>query len=409
LGYPMKNRFMLVLAILISVFIISAQEIQHDAIAINIEVPVRVYMGVNFVDNLTIDDFEVYEEGNLQIVEAVYLIKKTSIERKDSPEPDQQRSIPETSRNFVLMFEINDYLQEVDEAIDHFFENVILPEDTLLVTTPLKQYNLKSEVLKNMPAEDVAQLVKERIKNDVRMGRAPYHSLVRQIRALLLGELEGADFSLVERLPRVYDLYNQWKKERYIEEENLISFADYLKETNKQKHVFVFYQKEVLPSLSPKAMMMLEYSSQSNPYVLAMAQELFSFYKVDIPWDLNRVKEAFSDSSITSHFLYITKTQPYEMDVTSRQSTLSGGVIMDEKQTEISIIFKEMAQTTGGLIDSSSNAASAFKKAVDASENYYLLYYSPKSYQADGKFKKIDVKVKGKNFRITHRAGYIAD
>jgi len=405
----MKNRFMLVLAILISVFIISAQEIQHDAIAINIEVPVRVYMGVNFVDNLTIDDFEVYEEGNLQIVEAVYLIKKTSIERKDSPEPDQQRSIPETSRNFVLMFEINDYLQEVDEAIDHFFENVILPEDTLLVTTPLKQYNLKSEVLKNMPAEDVAQLVKERIKNDVRMGRAPYHSLVRQIRALLLGELEGADFSLVERLPRVYDLYNQWKKERYIEEENLISFADYLKETNKQKHVFVFYQKEVLPSLSPKAMMMLEYSSQSNPYVLAMAQELFSFYKVDIPWDLNRVKEAFSDSSITSHFLYITKTQPYEMDVTSRQSTLSGGVIMDEKQTEISIIFKEMAQTTGGLIDSSSNAASAFKKAVDASENYYLLYYSPKSYQADGKFKKIDVKVKGKNFRITHRAGYIAD
>jgi hypothetical protein len=48
-------------------------------------------------------------------------------------------------------------------------------------------------------------------------------------------------------------------------------------------------------------------------------------------------------------------------------------------------------------------------KAVQDSENYYLLYYSPKNYTADGKFKKITVKVKGQNYRITHRSGYIAD
>jgi len=28
---------------------------------------------------------------------------------------------------------------------------------------------------------------------------------------------------------------------------------------------------------------------------------------------------------------------------------------------------------------------------------------------ADGKFKKIEVKVKGKKYKVTHRAGYIAD
>ena len=43
-----------------------AQEIQHDAIAINIEVPVRVFKGKTFIDNLSIDDFEIYEEGVLQ-------------------------------------------------------------------------------------------------------------------------------------------------------------------------------------------------------------------------------------------------------------------------------------------------------------------------------------------------------
>ena len=68
-----------------------------------------------------------------------------------------------------------------------------------------------------------------------------------------------------------------------------------------------------------------------------------------------------------------------------------------------------MAQTTGGLTESSANIAFALEKAAIASENYYLLYYSPKNYSADGKFREIKVKVKGLNCRVMHRAGYIAD
>jgi hypothetical protein len=403
------RRFLFVAAAFVVGLAVFAQELQHEAISVNIEVPVRVYKGTTFVDSLTIEDFEVYEEGVLQKIEAVYLIKKTDIEREEIPGEEQQRSVPETSRNLVLMFEINDYLPEVDDAIGYFFESVIAPGDTLIVSTPEQQYNLKSEALQNMPMADIERLVKERVQNDVRVGRAHYHNLVRQIRSILLEELEGADFTLEERLPRIYDLYNEWKSLRYVEEENLVKFANYLKETDKQKHVFVFYQKEVLPAFSPKKMTELEYDAQETPYLLAMAHELFSFDRINISLDINRVKEAFSDSSITSHFLYITKNQPYEMDVTSRQGTLAGGVVMDEVQTEVSVIFKEMAQATGGLVESSLNAASAFKKAVDASENYYLLFYSPKSYAADGKFKNIRVRVKSGNYRVTFRAGYISD
>lgn len=73
-----------------------SQEIQHDAIAINIEVPVRVYKGRTFIDDLTIADFEIYEDGILQKTEAVYLIKKTNIERGKSRSrkaKDQTRNI----------------------------------------------------------------------------------------------------------------------------------------------------------------------------------------------------------------------------------------------------------------------------------------------------------------------------
>lgn len=47
--------------------------------------------------------------------------------------------------------------------------------------------------------------------------------------------------------------------------------------------------------------------------------------------------------------------------------------------------------------------------AALASENYYLLYYTPMNYKSDGKFKKIKVRIKGKKYKVTHRAGYIAD
>jgi hypothetical protein len=49
------------------------------------------------------------------------------------------------------------------------------------------------------------------------------------------------------------------------------------------------------------------------------------------------------------------------------------------------------------------------KSASKASENYYLLYYTPKNYRSDGKFKKIKVRVKGGGYRVNHRAGYLAD
>jgi hypothetical protein len=51
----------------------------------------------------------------------------------------------------------------------------------------------------------------------------------------------------------------------------------------------------------------------------------------------------------------------------------------------------------------------SFRKAAAAVENYYLIYYSPKNYIQDGKFRKIEVKVKNRKYRVTHRAGYFTE
>ena len=51
----MKKQTIL-LTILVLGLTLFAQEIQEEAVAINIEVPTRVFKGKTFIDNLTIED-----------------------------------------------------------------------------------------------------------------------------------------------------------------------------------------------------------------------------------------------------------------------------------------------------------------------------------------------------------------
>jgi hypothetical protein len=129
-----------------------------------------------------------------------------------------------------------------------------------------------------------------------------------------------------------------------------------------------------------------------------MFHDLFSTYREGVSIDTDKIKKAFSDSSILIHFLYITK--PVEQ---------KEGIFFKEKSEDIFKAFSGIARSTGGLTVSSANAEASFKRAVTASESYYLLYYRPTAYKRDGKFKNIKVKVKNGSYKITHRSGYIAD
>ncbi len=385
----MKKHTVL-LAILVFGLTLFAQEIQHEAVAVNIEVPVRVFKGRTFIDNLTIDDFEIYEDGILQTVEAVYLIRKTEIIRKEIKreeiKSDVEKKIeytPDPSRTFVLMFEIIEYLPKIGDVLDYFFESVIRPGDSLIIATPGNTYNLNSQALERVSREEIADQLKGHIRKEAKLASSEYRSLVNHIRTL--DQLIGSDVLVSSNREVAMDALRRLKDMTYFDAKKAADFADFVKTKDGQKHVFFFFQERQMP--------IPEYITWSDKV------ELLN----DISLDSEKLRHAFSDSSITCNFLYITnvvvdpdlKRQRRTPDVESAMQSFRG--------------FWEMAEVTGGLKDTSANAAASFERAVDFSESYYLLYYSPKDYKADGTFKKIKIKVKGQNYRITHRSGYIAD
>jgi len=186
----MKKRILLI-GVLALGFTLLAQEISHDVSVINIEIPVRVFKGSKFVNNLTINDFEIYEDGILQKTEAVYLIKKTNIEREETQmKKDEARKIfaPQTSRSFIIMFEIYEYFPKVGKAIEYFFNQVFMPGDTLKVVTPIKAYNFNVKAFEMFPKKEIAKNLIGQLRKDTRLCSADYRGFLRDLENLRTDE-----------------------------------------------------------------------------------------------------------------------------------------------------------------------------------------------------------------------------
>jgi VWFA-related protein len=173
-----------------------------------------------------------------------------------------------------------------------------------------------------------------------------------------------------------------------IDESSLLKISNQLKRIKGQKIVFLFYQKEALPIPA------------------FLADEAPLELRRGISLDVELIKKAFSDASIIIHFIFLTN-KPSDEDNITRFAIPK--LAMQDNSDSFFSAFTSLAKTTGGLTQSSANAAASFKRAMDATENYYLLYYHPSDYKQDGQFKEIKVKIKNSNYTVTHRAGYIAD
>lgn len=176
-----------------------------EVLVINIEVPVRVFKSGQFVTDLTISDFIIYENGKSQQIEAVYLVKKDNIQREEAArKTDETQKIfsPDVSRHFILLFELIDYLPKIDQALNYFFEHVISPEDTLSIVTPMKSYNFNKKALASLSRQKIAARLKEIIRRDINLRSHEYKRLIRDYESLFRSKpLSGETlFLLMEKI-----------------------------------------------------------------------------------------------------------------------------------------------------------------------------------------------------------------
>ena len=262
------------------------------------------------------------------------------------------------------------------------------------------------------------------IRTDAWKGNAEYRKLIRemesasqQLAAALAGTNKepgigqtitqavddranpfASETGLSERLAYYADLISRMEHMRNADQFKLLDFARYLKDKPGRKYVFVFYQQEFLPKIDPRMLQKYLYEYQDNMNILMKLSELEGLSNRDSTFDVDLVKRTYADAATSIHFLFVKRPH---------HQTLYG-VRHEERSEDIFSAFHEMARATGGITVASSNPAASFREAIDSAQQYYLLYYSPKNPLGDGEFRNIDIKVKGRNYRIHHRTGYFA-
>lgn len=408
------RRFILLLCSSLLAVTTFPQQITEESTVINIEVPVRVFQDGDFVENLTIDDFEIFEQGIPQKIEAVYLVKKKTVERSE----EKRRFSPATVRTFFLFFEISEYTPKIGEAIDYFHEHVLVPGDNLIIVTPMGAYRMRNRVMEYQTRTEMSGQLKKILRSEAMMGNAEYRGAIQELiglaKSLSTAEIDELGKSsqqmdefvsgaydwmpLEKQLMRYQTILDRVEKLRRVDQQKLLDFAEILRNKDGQKYVFLIYQREYIPQIEPHIFDRFVAQYQDQPHILRGLHRMVETSYRKISFDVDLVKQAFADSSISIHFLFLTPPIKH-----------INGVYFQERSEDIYGAFREMAEATGGFIDSSANAVASFKKAIEASENYYLVYYSPLSYEKDGKFREISVRIKEKDYKVIHRQGYFAN
>lgn len=390
--------------LLLTVFLFS--QVPYEGGDRKIEVPVRVFEKGEFVDGLSYEDFEVYEDGVLQDVEAFYLVDKKKVVRKK----EQEQFSPPTARNYYFIFQVLEYDPKLKNSIYHFFENVLLPGDSLMLMTPKKPYFLSSKVIRQKPREEIAKDTLKILRKDIKIESSAYRSQMRSL-SRIVSSISGQDrtdvdsspalgdsFSLSMMLNRYRNSLEKMEELRIVDQNLFLQFAARLKSTPGQKNLYFFYEREYRPELSTGVMNTLISNYQGEPNVIGDLQDLFQFYNRTERINSKRIKRAFADASVCFNFLFV-----------DREARGSIGISMREQSEDYFKAFSETARATGGVIENSQNPSAGFRNALKANQSYYLLYYSPKDYQPDKQYKEIQVRIPDKPFKIQYRHGYYAN
>ncbi len=373
-----------------------------------VEVRVRVTSDGRFLDDLSLADFGLLEDGQAQTIGSLALVRNGRIAREEGIASVR---VP-PARSYTLLFQLVDWDPKLMEAVDYLFGSVVKPGDSLALVTPFKPYHLQRDALAQRTPEELSKSMKDVLRKDVLRGNGEYRDLISELRRLsrAIGGGSGATqddidadpttdaeggFGVEMQIDRYRAALMKMEGIRLVDEKKLLAFAGSLQPVAGQKTVVLFYQREFRPEISPTAMTRLMSLYQDNPQILGNLMDLFQLYKRERTFDVDKVKKAFAAAGIDFHFIFMEKKNQRVF-----------GATMREQSEDTYPGFVEIAKATGGTADSSSNPAKAFKHAADTSASYYLLSYVPAGVEIGAAFRQIDVSVKRAGCLVTNPLGY---
>lgn len=403
------KSFLSGVCVLALAWLLPAQDTLKE-VSIRIPVQVRVYSEGLFVDNLGIDDFELYEGGKRQRIEAVYHVRGGGV----SNQSPQDTPAPDVSRTLYVFFEVADYTLELRTSVRYFVQEVVRPTDNLTVITPKHAYRLKSTALRNIPKAELIRQLDTLFARDTLLSNPEYRAAVAELSALaspavdpenkgaqsleLGGQAPPSGMSWDAVITRYSSLLSAVEKLRKIDERRLLDSVEMLRYQEGQKFAFFFYQREPLPRIATVLLDDYIRLNQGRRDVVRTLTYMQDFHNRDFHVDEEHLARAFASASILFHFVVFDI--PKEDGLTDIEA---------RKLKEFYGRLEAISSLSGASFRRDLTPHELLRESVGRLDQYYLVYYTPSYYAGDGKFKSIEVKVKDRQYRMVHRGGYVSE
>jgi VWFA-related protein len=320
------------------------------------------------VSGLSRDDFELREDGEVQRLETFQMVEKqaAAIRPAIGPAPrpgERDEAAPSPAqppRRFVLVLNrLNartEFLVKAKRALEKIVRESLADGDEVMVVDLGESANV------------VQQLTPSR--------QQALQSIQRKLQTLAPRTSDFAEFGIGGG-PDEHALQRRQSRNVY---EALESLAQGLRRANGRKIVLL---------LSPDIARAKDFGPELRGVVSALNRANATLYAVDIASGTLAAAEGTGFRGVAGEGL--TGSNPAETD------------------PEVNALHA-MAADTGGHYFTNLNAFDeALGQVVNENRIYYLLGYSPSNTLADGRFRRIEVKLKRPGMRVIARKGYLAE
>ncbi len=417
----MNKKIIFILIMLLGVYplLICQQEeepIKEKVEVVNVEVPVRVHYKGRPVDNLSKDDFKVFEGKKLQTINGFFIKKKKIGTLTTRPESGQDQTL--AGRYFVLIFQTTDYNDDFKKGLDYLFNEIISESDQLLVIVNKKTQAFHNLEEKNLVREDIERM----IKNESHYDRLLMFQYIKQIeQELNMAKFETelrrstrsdsssrvvrtaqSHYIVKEFLTKYLIIWNDYKTKYLIPDiEQYHKFSRLLEKINREKWVINFYQMELFPRIIMPSdtrrilrnlIAELQISTNQEKVTFAriinkLLNEINRALKISNDFPSEEVSRIFSRVNAIHHSIFIRTNIP----------SLIQDIDYIRMASDLEANLNQICKQSGGILVNSKKVDLALDAISKEQDIYYLLTYAPAN---PDKIGKIKVKVNKRRHKV---------
>ena len=262
-----------------------------------------------------------------------------------------------SQRNFVILFEFLDNSIGLDDALKFIFDDMLGPDDLLIIYSPVRSYSFSKATLAR-PQAELVSLMNEKLRGDTSRAVQNYmqvikdmEGVVRDIEANVLKESPMAETSDLRNLFMRYRQYlDNLQQLRHVNDAALRQIAGLFRGQRGENHVILQFEREFRPIPNREALNRIN----DFPVFAIQANELFASDNLKEVVDADAIGELFKQVPLTFHFLYVK----------SKSNFIRGASY--ENSGDLYAAFSKIAKTTGGFCDSITKPVAGLESVMTA-------------------------------------------